>query len=252
MTIAMRTTTRRINLRFRELTTVRTHWYLAAAGVLLPVLIVTLRVLLPNEDPAVEFATASDRLGLLTTPINGLWLYAAVGALTTGSTWRHGEISRMLLHEPRRPRLLASQVLAATMAVTVVATASVLVLVPVTSQALQYRDAQVGYGAGAWGVAVGTIVACAIFGAIGAALAATTRNTPTATVAIAAGLPLIDFAVGLMGSSAIDMVSPVRAVEKVAGEDGMDALQPSGFGTILIWLAMTVAVALWSTSKDVR
>lgn len=228
---------------------IRSTWWLALATVLLPAIIVSLRIGLPFEDPVVEFASLADRLGLLAVQTNGSWMFVALGALLTAGEWRHRSATTTFLVQPRRLRLLISQIVVSTATVAITAVLGAGLVRVVAEVLLAWKGAPHSFGADQWSTMIGAVLASALFGAIGAALGAVVRNAALAAVAVAAGSPLLDFLTGLFGEGVADTISLTRAAERIAGDEGVNPLQLTGFTTLAAWLLVTALVAGWRTGR---
>lgn len=114
-------------------------------------------------------------------------LFVALGALLTAGEWRHRTTTPTFLDQPRRWRVVATQLGVAALVGTVVATASAVAGRVTTGVALGQRDAPTDFGADEWTTMIGVVLSGALGAALGAGCGAVLRNPALATVAVAAG-----------------------------------------------------------------
>lgn len=235
-----------LGVELRKLTTLRGTYMVAALAVLVPVATTALRI--GTEDPNVEFPTAVSRLELLggTIPVNVL--FVGLGALLTAGEWRHGTAVPTFLAEPRRWRIVVTQVGVAALVGTVVAAATTAAVRLTAHVGLVAWDAPTGIGADQWPTMLGAVIGGVAMTVIGAGLGAVLRNPALTAVAVGAGGLVVEMLFGFMSSGLGEALSLPLAVQRLVVEDGSDPLQIEGLLTLAGWAAATLAIGIRRTA----
>lgn len=229
-------------VELRKLLTVRGTFVVAALVLLLSALITGLRLGLPGEDPAVEFPTPDSRLDILGMPIMFNVLFVALGAMLTGAEWRHRTATLTFLVEPRRRRVVATQLGVAALVGTVVAGVSAVVVRGAAAIALTLRDAPTTFGADEWPTMLGVVLAGTLGAVIGAGFGAVLRNPALAAVSVAVGGTMLGLVTGLVSEDLGDAISVQVALGRLVGDEGEGPLQLAGIVTLVGWATLAGAV----------
>lgn len=235
-------------VELRKLLTLRGTYVVAALAVVLSGVVTGLRLGLPGEDPAVEFPTAEARLDILGMPAMLHVLFVALGAMLTAGEWRHRTATPTFLAQPRRWRVLVTQVAVAALVGAVVAAASAAVVRVTAAVALGLRSAPTDFGSDQWATMAGVVLVGAFGGALGAGAGALFRNPALAAVAVAAGGPMLELVAGILSEGLGEALSVPVALGRLVGDEGDGPLQLAGIVALLGWSAVATGLGLRRTA----
>jgi len=182
-----------------------------------------------------------------------------LGSVGFTNEFRHGTIGQTFLVTPRRERLLGVKLLAFALVGVGFGLAACALTLAIALPWLGAQDVDVPLtGAIVRDPLVGTLVACALLGALGAAVGGAVRSQVAAVVGILVWFLLLEFLVGalleVIGAGGVAPYLPSRASGAITGgmDGGTDDLSPrQGALVTLGWTALASAAAAVSLRRDV-
>jgi len=182
-----------------------------------------------------------------------------LGSVGFTNEFRHGTIGQTFLVTPRRERLLGVKLLAFALVGVGFGLAACALTLAIALPWLGAQDVDVPLtGAIVRDPLVGTLVACALLGALGAAVGGAVRSQVAAVVGILVWFLLLEFLVGalleVIGAGGVAPYLPSRASGAITGgmDGGTDDLSArAGALVTLGWTALVAAAAAISLRRDV-
>jgi ABC-2 type transport system permease protein len=235
-------------VEMRKLLTLRGTYLVAGLAVVLSAVVTGLRLGLPGEDPAVEFPTAESRLDILGMPVMLNVLFVALGAMLTAGEWRHRTATPTFLVQPRRWRVVTSQLAVAAFVGTVVAAASAAAVRVTAGVALSLRDAPTDFGSDQWTTMLGVVLAGTLGAALGAGCGAIFRNPALAAVVVAAGGTIVGLVASILSEGLGEALSVPVALGRLVGDEGHGPLQLAGVLGLAGWTAAAAILGIRRTA----
>jgi ABC-2 type transport system permease protein len=233
-------------VELRKLLTLRSTYIVAAMTVLLAAATTAGRI--ATEDPNVELPTATNRLELLGGTELISVLFVGLGALLTASEWRHHTAVGTFLAEPRRWRIVTTQVAVATIAGAIVAVAATAAIRLTAHIGLAAWDAPTSFGPDQWPTMAGAVLGSVAMTTIGAGLGTVLRNPALTAVAVGTGGLLIEMLFGFISTGLGEALSLPLAIQRLVVEDGSNPLQIEGLLTLTGWAAASLAAGIHRTT----
>ena len=179
-----------------------------------------------------------------------------LGILLIGNEFRQRTIIGTYLAEPRRGHVLVAKLITMTVVgaalSALVFAATYAVVVPLyASKGVHHLDGSVAIGT----VAFGTVIGGALFGLIGVALGALTRNSIAAIIGGLVWIQLIEIAILENAVPSLAKWLPTGAAQALTfTQAGADLLTPATAALVLVaWgLAIAVAATAISSRREVR
>jgi ABC-2 type transport system permease protein len=163
-------------------------------------------------------------------------LVLILGVTVTAGEYRHGTITATFLVSPRRERVLLAKLVAAILLGLAFAVAGVVVNLVVGWLALEVKDAGVSPFDGSVTEILGaTLVGCALWSALGAAIGAVTRNQVTAIVAAVIWFLIAEPLFGTLLDQYGDYLPGAALGAIFDGHDGLS--RAGGIVASLAWIA---------------
>jgi ABC-type transport system involved in multi-copper enzyme maturation permease subunit len=224
---------RLVNVELMKIRTTRsTFWLLSALtfGIFLSVLLIGLLVKASSLD------TVENQQGLFSGPGIVVPLFALViGLIISTGEFRHGTITPTLLATPQRPLVVGAKVVAGAIFGAVLLVAGEALALVVTMFALAVRSIPIHIFDGRiWSILGGLLAACALGGALGAAIGTAFRNQAATLV-----VSILWLLVGenVLGGFFPDQASylPGRALISVLAQHG-------GEGILHLWPGVAVSL----------
>jgi ABC-2 type transport system permease protein len=218
-------------------TTRATYWILGVLGGAIVLVVLLLGLLLH----AAHLQSRDDQQGLLGVGIAVPLATLIIGIIISSGEFRHGTITPTLLATPQRARVVAAKLVAGALFGTVLVVVGEVLAIALGSFALAVRGIPVHLFEGHfWAILASLVVACALWGAFGAALGTAFRNQ-SATLIISILWVLIAETVlrGFFPGQASFL--PGSALFGILGRNG-------GKGILHLWPAVIVSVAYVTAS----
>jgi ABC-2 type transport system permease protein len=176
-------------------------------------------------------------------------LVLMLGVTVTAGEYRHGTITATFLVSPRRERVLLAKLVAAILLGLAFAAAGVVVNLVVGWLALEVKDAGVSPFDGSVREILGaTLIGCALWSALGAAIGAVTRNQVTAIVAAVIWFLIAEPLVGTLLDQYGDYLPGAALGAIFDGHDGLS--RAGGILASLAWIAAIGAVGAFLAVRD--
>jgi ABC-2 type transport system permease protein len=176
-------------------------------------------------------------------------LVLMLGVTVTAGEYRHGTITATFLVAPRRERVLLAKLVAAILLGLAFAAAGVVVNLVVGWLALEVKGAGVSPFDGSVTEILGaTLIGCALWSALGAAIGAVTRNQVTAIVAAVIWFLIAEPLVGTLLDQYGDYLPGAALGAIFDGHDGLS--QAGGILASLAWIAAIGAVGAFLVVRD--
>jgi ABC-type transport system involved in multi-copper enzyme maturation permease subunit len=172
-----------------------------------------------------------------------------LGVTVTAGEYRHGTITATFLVSPRRERVLLAKLVAAILLGLAFAVAGVVVNVLVGWLALGVKNAGVSPFDGSVTEILGaTLIGCALWSGLGAAIGAVTRNQVTAIVAAVVWFLIAEPLFGSLLHQYGDYLPGAALGAIFEGHDGLS--RTGGILASLAWIALIGAVGAVLVIRD--
>jgi hypothetical protein len=176
-------------------------------------------------------------------------LVLMLGVTVTAGEYRHGTITATFLVSPRRERVLLAKLVAAILLGLAFAVAGVVVNVVVGWLALGVKNAGVSPFDGSVTEILGaTLIGCALWSGLGAAIGAVTRNQVTAIVAAVVWFLIAEPLFGSLLHQYGDYLPGAALGAIFEGHDGLS--RTGGILASLAWIALIGAVGAVLVIRD--
>jgi ABC-2 type transport system permease protein len=176
-------------------------------------------------------------------------LVLMLGVTVTAGEYRHGTITSTFLAAPRRERVLLAKLVTALLLGFAFAVAAVVVNVLVGWVALEVKGADVSpFDDAVTEVLGATLIGCALWSALGAALGAVTRNQVTAIVAAIVWFVIAEPLVGTLLDRQADYLPGAALGAIFEGDEGLS--RTGGVLVSLAWIAVVGAVGAVLVVRD--
>lgn len=237
---------RLIAAEIRKLRATPTMWWLFAGAILLGI---------GGTVAALAFASASDLAldsdeaiqGALHSSGAGSMLVVVAGIISMAGEFRHGQADQTFLTDPRRAPTIVAKV--AVMAVTgaLFGLTATFASLGTTWTWLRAEDVAFPGGSVVWLTVLGAVVSATLYGVLGIALGAASRNQVAAIVATLAWLTVAETVINT-GSSSIGRWLPGVAALALRRDPG-EGLLPMALGGIVLaaWVMAALVGGLFRT-----
>ncbi len=167
-----------------------------------------------------------------------------VGVTIVTVEWRHGTITRTLLVTPRRERVIAAKEIAAVAVGALLALVAVAVVLAVAVPWISIEGASFHVGS-VWGLMARTVVAAALWGALGAGFGALVQNQTAALIAAILWVVLVEPLAGaLLGVADLARVADVLPAAALSALEstGRNDISPAAGGAIGLAYVLALGV----------